>query len=147
MEEAYRTKYPLKKTLYFTLVLSIIYFYIFWGLFHFLVIIGFVILSTYLISITMIPVFVLKNSTLNRVYLFKPFRARYSYEINKLEKVEVRQNRQGYQSFHTMKVFFLQNEKKKNHLLYFIKKDQADFDNLISKMNEKGIKVILVEGN
>lgn len=147
MRVVYRTKYPLKQILFSLIIVLVILFYIFWGLFHFTIIIAIGIISIYLISITMIPVFILKEDSFVRFYFLKPFNSKYVYLLNDIQKIEVKQNRQGYQAFPTMKVYFKKNEEVKKHLFYFIKGTQKDFDNLVEKAQSKKIDIKLLSGN
>ena len=143
----YSTKYPLKQIIFSLLIVFTILFYIFWGVFHFTVIIAIGIISIYLISITMIPIFILNEDSFSRFYFLKPFNAEYIYKLNDIQKIEIKQNRQGYQAFPTMKVFFKENNKERKHLFHFIKGAQEDFDNLIAEAQNKKIDIRLLSGN
>lgn len=147
MEDIYRTKYPLKQIFFASILILVIILYIFWGLLHVAIILGIAALSIFLISSTLTPIFILKDDKLIRSYPSRPFAINYIYPIHSIDKIEVKQNRQGYQAFPTMKIFFLQNSKAKKHLFYFIKDNQKDFDNLFKKMKEQGIDVKFLMGN
>ncbi len=147
MEEIYRTKYPLKQVILTSILILVILLYIFYGLFHFVIILGVVALNIFLISSMLIPIFILKNGKFIRSYPFRPFAAKYIYQIDNIERIEVKQNRQGYQAFPTMKIFFLQKSKTKKHLFYFIKDNQKNFDDLLGKMKEQGIDIKVLAGN
>lgn len=147
MKVIYRTKYPLKQILISMLIVFAILFYILWGLFHFTIIIAIGVMSIFLVSVTMIPVFILDENSFSRFYFLKPFKAKYIYQINNIQKIEVRQNRQGYQAFPTMKVFFEKNGRIENHLFYYIKDSQKDFNNLIEKAQREKINIKILSGN
>lgn len=95
----------------------------------------------------MVPVFVLKNDSLSRFYFLRPFNKVRTYPLNNIERIEVKQKRQGYQSFPTMRIFFTENGKRKKHLFYFIKDSQKDFDNFIQEVKDKNINIRLLLGN
>lgn len=146
-KEIYRTKYPSKQVLISIFVILGILSYIFWGVLHFTIIIGIAALSIFLISIVLIPIFVLREDVLVRLYSLRPFNTKFVYGLNNIEKIEVKQNRQGYQAFPTMKIFFTENGKQKNHLFHFIKDTQEDFNQLLEKMKEAGILLEVLSGN
>ena len=146
-KEIYRTKYPTKEiSISFVFILGVLL-YIFWGILSYYIILLIGLISLYLISITMIPIFILKDNSFNRKYFLKPFCSYYKYAISEIEKIEIRQNRQGYQSFPTMKIFYKQKGKIKKDLFHFIKNSQKDIDKLIVESKKKNIKVILLKGN
>ena len=147
MQEIYRTKFPFKQIFFSSILILIIFLYIFWGLFHLTIIIALVVLSAYLISSTLTPIFILKDEKLVRSYPSRPFATNYIYPIHSINKIEVKQNRKGYQAFPTMKVFFLQNGKEKKHLFYFIMNNKKDIDNLFKELKEQGIDLKFLRGN
>ncbi len=145
--EIYHTKYPLKQVLISMFVLLGILTYIFWGVLHFVAIIGIMFLAILLISITLIPIFILREDALVRTYNLRPFNKIYIYQLRDIEKIEIKQDRQGSKAFPTMKIFFTENGKAKNHFFHFIKDTQEDFNRLTQKMRETGITVELLSGN
>lgn len=146
-KEIYRTKYPSKEiSISFVFILGVLL-YIFWGILNYYIITLIGLISLYLISVTMIPIFILKEKSFNRKYFLKPFNSCYKYNLSEIEKIEIRQNRQGYQSFPTMKIFFKQKGKVKKDLFHFIKSSQKDIDKLISESKKKNINIMLLKGN
>src|SRR5690606_5015284 len=144
MQEFYRTKYPLKQVFISTFVILAILLYIFWGLLHFVFILSIGAIGIFLISNILIPIFVLKEKTLIRLYTLRPFSSKYIYQIDDIKKIEIKQNRQGYQAFPSMKIYFLEKGREKKHHFHFTKDTQEDFDRFVKKMKESGINVMLL---
>ncbi|WP_411032230.1 hypothetical protein [Spongiimicrobium sp. 3-5] len=147
MEEIYRTKYPLKQVFISILVILAILLYIFWGLLHFVFILLIGIVGIFLISNILIPIFVLQEKALIRLYTLRPFSSKYIYQIEDIKKIEIKQERQGYQAFPSMKIFFLEKGRERKHHFHFIKDTQEDFDSFVQKMKENGVDVKLLSGN
>lgn len=147
MQEVYRTKYPLKQVFISTFVIIAILLYIFWGLLHFVFIISIGAIGIFLISNILIPTFVLQEKALIRLYTLRPFSSKYIYQIDDIKKIEIKQDRQGYQAFPSMKIFFSEKSRERKHHFHFIKDTQEDFDRFVQKIKENGIKVELLSGN